>query len=99
MAEQVPFAVLLHGAIGVGKTTLGKALARHLGGSYIDSDQFQHAGRPWFASIRKVAGELVRQLSAPRTRGRLQYLAIHSVAPITSISNIGSLLRASGRSS
>jgi predicted kinase len=60
MAEQVPLAVVLHGSIGVGKTTLGKALARHLGGSYIDGDQFQDAGRPWFASSRKVAGELVK---------------------------------------
>ena len=60
MAEQVRLAVVLHGSIGVGKTTLGKALARQLGGSYIDGDQFQHAGRPWFASGRKVAGELVK---------------------------------------
>jgi adenylate kinase family enzyme len=60
MAEQVPLAVVLHGSIGVGKTTLGKALALHLGGSYIDGDQFQHAGRPWFASSGTVAGELVK---------------------------------------
>ncbi|WP_406696728.1 shikimate kinase [Sphingomonas glaciei] len=60
MPEQVPLAVVLHGSIGVGKTTLGKALARHLGGSYIDGDQFQQVGRPWFASSRKVAGELVK---------------------------------------
>lgn len=59
MAEQVPLAVVLHGSIGVGKTTLGEALARHLSASYIDGDQFQQAGRPWFASGRKVFGELV----------------------------------------
>ena len=60
MAKQVPLAIVLHGSIGVGKTTLGEALARHLGGSYIDGDKFQHAGRPWFASSRTVAGELVK---------------------------------------
>lgn len=68
MAKQVPLAIVLHGSIGVGKTTLGEALARHLGGSYIDGDRFQHAGRPWFASSRKVAGELVKAaIEATRT--------------------------------
>lgn len=58
--KQVPLAIVLHGSIGVGKTTLGIALARHLGGFYIDGDQFQRAERPWFASSREVAGELVK---------------------------------------
>lgn len=50
-----PLAVFLHGSIGVGKSTLGAALAVRLGGAYVDGDQFQLPDRPWFASSRRVA--------------------------------------------
>lgn len=69
MAEPVPFAVILHGSIGVGKTTLGRALARQLGSSYIDGDQFQQAGRPWFASSQRVASELVKTAISETSAG------------------------------
>lgn len=50
-----PLAVFLHGSIGVGKTTLGTALAARLGGAYVDGDQYQRRDRPWFASSLSVA--------------------------------------------
>lgn len=50
-----PLAIFLHGSIGVGKTTLGTALAARLGGAYIDGDQYQRRDRPWFASSLSVA--------------------------------------------
>ena len=55
MVTETPLAIFLHGSIGVGKTTLGHALAERLGGSYIDGDQFQRRDRPWFASSLTVA--------------------------------------------
>ena len=58
MPDQPPLAVFLHGSIGVGKTTLGTALAAHLGGAYVDGDDFQKEGQPWFASSRTVAKAL-----------------------------------------
>jgi hypothetical protein len=58
MPDHPPLAVFLHGSIGVGKTTLGTALAARLGGAYVDGDDFQKAGQPWFASSRTVARAL-----------------------------------------
>ncbi len=50
-----PLAIFLHGSIGVGKTTLGTALAARLGGAYVDGDRYQRRDRPWFASSLSVA--------------------------------------------
>ena len=58
MSDQRQLAVFLHGSIGVGKTTLGTALAARLNGVYIDGDQYQHPDRPWFASSLTVARAL-----------------------------------------
>jgi hypothetical protein len=58
MPNYPPLAVFLHGSIGVGKTTLGTALVARLGGAYVDGDDFQKEGRPWFASSRTVARAL-----------------------------------------
>jgi hypothetical protein len=58
MPDHPPLAVFLHGSIGVGKTTLGTALAARLGGAYVDGDDFQKEGQPWFASSRTVARAL-----------------------------------------
>ena len=38
---QPPLAVFLHGSIGVGKTTLGMALAERCRAVYVDGDQYQ----------------------------------------------------------
>jgi hypothetical protein len=55
---QPPLAVFLHGSIGVGKTTLGIALAERCSASYVDRDQYQLLDRPWFASSLTVARAL-----------------------------------------
>jgi hypothetical protein len=55
---QPPLAVFLHGSIGVGKTTLGIALAERCDAVYVDGDQFQLPDRPWFASSLTVARSL-----------------------------------------
>ena len=53
-----PLAVFLHGSIGVGKTTLGMALAERCSAVYVDGDQYQLPDRPWFASSLTVARAL-----------------------------------------
>ena len=55
---QKPLAVFLHGSIGVGKTTLGRALAERCSAVYVDGDQYQLPDRPWFASSLTVARAL-----------------------------------------
>lgn len=65
---QPPLAVFLHGSIGVGKTTLGIALAERCSAAYVDGDHFQLPDRPWFASsltvARSLADAAVRETSA-----------------------------------
>ena len=56
--SQPPLAVFLHGSIGVGKTTLGMALAERCSATYVDGDQYQLPDRPWFASSLTVARAL-----------------------------------------
>lgn len=48
-------AIFLHGSIGVGKSTLGAALAEALGGTFTDGDVFLERSRRWFESSRAVA--------------------------------------------
>ena len=55
---QPPLAVFLHGSIGVGKTTLGMALAERCSAVYVDGDQYKLPYRPWFASSLTVARSL-----------------------------------------
>lgn len=52
-------AVFFSGPIGVGKTTLGRAVAAELRGSFIDGDDYSDHSKPWFGSSlstsRKIA--------------------------------------------
>lgn len=48
-------AIYLHGSIGVGKSTLGEALAKALGGAFTDGDTFLRRNLRWFESSRAVA--------------------------------------------
>jgi tRNA A37 threonylcarbamoyladenosine biosynthesis protein TsaE len=41
-----PLAVFLMGTIGAGKTTLGRALARELGGGHVEGDDYQQPSKP-----------------------------------------------------
>jgi DNA polymerase III delta prime subunit len=52
-------AVLLSGPIGVGKTTLGRALASDLGGGFIDGDHHADHTRPWYCSILQTSRSIL----------------------------------------
>jgi hypothetical protein len=43
-------AIFFNGAIGAGKTTLGRAAAARLGAAFLDGDDFSDPARPWYAS-------------------------------------------------
>jgi gluconokinase len=49
-APQAPIAILLTGVCGTGKTTIGKALAMHLGIAFLDADDYHPA-----ANLEKMA--------------------------------------------
>jgi len=54
------FIVFLSGPVGVGKTTLGRALGEKLSGSFIDGDDHSAPGMPWYASILTTSHAVVR---------------------------------------
>jgi DNA polymerase III delta prime subunit len=54
-------AVFLSGPIGVGKTTLGRAVAEALGGSFLDGDDYADPDRPWYGSILSASRAVVRE--------------------------------------
>lgn len=54
------YALFLSGPVGVGKTTLGKGLAKRLGGSFIDGDDLADADRPWYGSIHSTCKAITR---------------------------------------
>lgn len=51
--------IFLEGSVGVGKTTLGRALARRLSGHFLDGDAFSERGKPWYASILRTSRAIV----------------------------------------
>ena len=53
-------AIFLNGAIGVGKTTLGRGLAERLGGGFVDGDDCSDNSKPWYACIRTTSANIVR---------------------------------------
>jgi len=53
-------AIFLSGPVGVGKTTLGRALAKRLSGGFIEGDAFSDSGRPWYCSILQTSQAIVR---------------------------------------
>ena len=54
------YAIFLDGAIGTGKTTLGRALAERLSGRFIDGDEFADPDRPWYCSILQTSRSIVQ---------------------------------------
>lgn len=53
--------VVLSGPIGVGKTTLGRALATALGGAFLDSDDLRDPARSWVQEVRVILDRLVAE--------------------------------------
>lgn len=51
--------IFLNGPVGVGKTTLGRALAATIDAGFIDGDDFSDPGRPWYCSIRRTSEAVV----------------------------------------
>lgn len=51
--------VFLSGPIGVGKTTVGRALASRLEGAFIDGDDHSDPDKPWYSSIRRTSASIV----------------------------------------
>ena len=55
--------IFLTGPIGVGKTTLGRALAAAIGGARVEGDDFQLPDRPWHAASLRVARGIVEAVT------------------------------------
>jgi hypothetical protein len=52
--------IVLNGPIGVGKTILGRALARELGGAFVDSDDLRDPAKRWIDQVLSLPDALVR---------------------------------------
>lgn len=52
-------AIFLSGPIGVGKTTLGMALADALRGSFVEGDDHAASDKPWYASTYSTAHSIL----------------------------------------
>jgi hypothetical protein len=55
------YAVFLNGPIGVGKSSLGLALADVLAGEFVDGDDYVDSDRPWFCSILRTSQAVVNK--------------------------------------
>jgi hypothetical protein len=58
------------GTIGAGKTTLGRALARTLGGGHVEGDDFQQPPKPWFATSLSTGRGVLGAVLALAAQGR-----------------------------
>ena len=58
--QLVRSAISLSGPIGVGKTTLGQALAGRLSAGFIDGDNLSDPDRPWYCSILQTSKGIVQ---------------------------------------
>jgi hypothetical protein len=51
--------IFLNGPIGVGKTTLGRALSRRLAAGFVDGDDHSNHDKPWYGSILSTSRSIV----------------------------------------
>lgn len=58
------------GTIGAGKTTLGRALARELGGRHVEGDEYQQPAKPWFATSLSTSRGVLGAVVALAAEGR-----------------------------
>lgn len=65
-----PLAIFLMGTIGAGKTTLGRALARELGGGHVEGDDHHRPPRPWFATSLSTCRGVLGAILAVTAEGR-----------------------------
>ena len=52
------YAILLDGTIGVGKSTLGRALSLRFEGTFLDGDDFKMKSKPWYCSSLSACRQL-----------------------------------------
>jgi predicted ATPase len=68
--EAGALAIFLMGAIGSGKTTLGRALALELGGGHVEGDDHQQPPKAWFATSLSTSRSTLRAVLAVAASGR-----------------------------
>ena len=61
--------VFLTGPIGVGKSTIGRALAERVGGSFVEGDDHQLADRPWYAASLRTSRGILAEVQAKLREG------------------------------
>jgi len=67
--------VFLSGPIGVGKTTLGRAVAASLGAAFLDGDDFAAPDRPWYASSLSTSRGILEAAQGALPKHRLVIVA------------------------
>jgi DNA polymerase III delta prime subunit len=68
-ADMNGHAIFFSGPIGVGKTTLGRAVARRIGAEFLDGDDFARPDRPWYASILSTSRAIAEAALSIAGRG------------------------------
>lgn len=66
----MPPAIFLMGTIGAGKTTLGRALAREIGGGHVEGDDYHQPPKPWFATSLSTSRAVLNAALALAAEGR-----------------------------